>query len=129
MATHHGKEGLIKVGADTIGEVTGFTIETTADVVEDTSLTDATKSFLTGRTSFSGSIEMHYDEGDTVQQTLLAGTAITFVFQPEGATTGDETLTGACLVTGMSISNAMDGVVSRTVTVQGTGALTIGTAS
>ncbi len=128
MATHHGKEGLIKVGADTIGEVTGFTIETTADVVEDTALTDATKSFLTGRTSFSGSIEMHYDEADTVQTTLLAGAAITFIFQPEGATTGDETLSGACVVTGMSISNAMDGVVSRTVTVQGTGALTIGTA-
>ena len=129
MATHHGKEGLIKVGVDTIGEVTGFTIETTADVVEDTALTDATKSFLTGRTSFSGSIEMHYDEADTVQATLLAGTSITFIFQPEGATVGDETLSGACVVTGMSISNAMDGVVSRTVTVQGTGALTIGTVS
>jgi len=45
MATHHGKEGLIKVGSDTIGEVTGFTIETTADVVEDTALTDAAKTF------------------------------------------------------------------------------------
>ena len=43
-----------------------------ADVVEDTALTDATKSFLAGRTSFSGTLEMNYDETDSPQQTLTA---------------------------------------------------------
>jgi len=50
MATHHGKEGVVKAGGTAIGELTGFTLETTADVVEDTQLSDATKSFLAGRT-------------------------------------------------------------------------------
>ena len=45
MATHHGKEGVVKAGGTGIGELTGFTLETTGDVVEDTALTDATKSF------------------------------------------------------------------------------------
>jgi len=124
MATHHGKEGVVTAGGTAIGELTGFTIETTGDVVEDTSLSDSTKSFLAGRTSFSGTLEMHYDEADAQQETLTAGSSISFVLLPEGNDTGDQSFTGTGIVTGMSINNAMDGVVSRSVTFQGTGALT-----
>ena len=124
MATHHGKEGVVTAGGTAIGELTGFTIETTGDVVEDTSLSDSTKSFLAGRTSFSGTLEMHYDEADAQQETLTAGSSISFVLLPEGNTSGDQSFTGTGLVTGMSINNTMDGIVSRSVTFQGTGALT-----
>jgi hypothetical protein len=124
MATHHGKEGVVTAGGTAIGELTGFTIETTGDVVEDTQLSDSAKSFLAGRTSFSGSLEMHYDEADAQQETLTAGSSISFVLLPEGNDTGDQSFTGTGIVTGMSINNAMDGIVSRSVTFQGTGALT-----
>jgi len=127
MATHHGKEGVVTVGGTEMGEVTSFTLETTGDVVEDTALTDATKSFVTGRTSFSGTIEMHFDETDAQQETLLAGASISFVLLPEGNASGDASYTGTGIITGMSINNAMDAIVSRTVTFQGTGALTVGT--
>jgi hypothetical protein len=127
MATHHGKEGVVTVGGVAVGELTSFTLETTGDVVEDTALTDGTKSFVTGRTSFSGTLEMHFDETDSPQETLLAGASISFVLLPEGNTAGDASYTGTGLVTGMSINNSMDAIVSRTVTFQGTGALTIGT--
>jgi len=127
MATHHGKEGVVTVGGTAVGELTSFTLETTGDVVEDTSLSDATKSFVTGRTSFSGSLEMHFDESNTEQETLIAGASISFVLLPEGNTSGDASYTGTGIVTGMSINNSMDAIVSRTVTFQGTGALTIGT--
>ena len=127
MATHHGKEGVVTVGGSEMGEVTSFTLETTGDVVEDTALTDATKSFLAGRTSFSGTIEMHFDETDTQQETLLAGASIAFVLLPEGNTAGDASYSGTGIVTGMSINNSMDAIVSRSVTFQGTGTLTIGT--
>ena len=124
MATHHGKEGVVTAGGTAIGELTGFTIETTGDVVEDTQLSDSTKSFLAGRTSFSGTLEMNYDEADAQQETLTAGSEISFVLLPEGNTSGDQSFTGTGIVTGMSINNAMDAVVSRSVTFQGTGALT-----
>jgi hypothetical protein len=124
MATHHGKEGVVTAGGTAIGELTGFTIETTGDVVEDTQLSDSAKSFLAGRTSFSGSLEMHYDEADAQQETLTAGSSISFVLLPEGNDSGDQSFTGTGIVTGMSINNAMDGIVSRSVTFQGTGALT-----
>ena len=127
MATHHGKEGVVTVGGTAMGEVTSFTLETTGDVVEDTALTDATKSFVAGRTSFSGTIEMHFDETDAQQETLTAGSSISFVLLPEGNTTGDASYTGTGIITGMSINNSMDAIVSRTVTFQGTGSLTVST--
>ena len=127
MATHHGKEGVVTAGGTGIGELTGFTLETTGDVVEDTALTDATKSFVAGRTSFSGTLEMHFDETDSPQTTLTAGSSIAFILLPEGNASGDRSFTGTGIVTGMSVNNSMDAIISRTVTFQGTGALTIGT--
>ncbi len=127
MATHHGKEGVVTVGGTGVGELTSFTLETTGDVVEDTALTDATKSFVAGRTSFSGTLEMHFDETDSPQTSLVAGASISFVLLPEGNASGDRSFTGTGIVTGMSVNNSMDAIVSRTVTFQGTGALTIGT--
>tara|TARA_A100001201_G_scaffold84026_1_gene74557 strand:+ start:1650 stop:2036 length:387 start_codon:yes stop_codon:yes gene_type:complete len=127
MATHHGKEGVIKVGSDVAGEVTGFTLETTGDVVEDTQLSDAAKSFIAGRTSFSGSIDMNYDETDTAQENLTVGSSVSFTVLPEGNTSGDQSFTGSGIVTSMGITNGMDAVVTRTVNFQGSGALTKGT--
>ena len=127
MATHHGKEGVVTAGGTAVGELTGFTIETTADVVEVTALTDATKSFVAGRTSFSGTLEMHFDETDTPQTNLTAGSSLAFILLPEGNSSGDRSFTGTGIVTGMSVNNSMDAIISRTVTFQGTGALTIGT--
>ena len=124
MATHHGKEGVVTAGGTGVGELTSFTLETTGDVVEDTALTDATKSFVAGRTSFSGTLEMHFDETDTPQTTLVAGASIAFILLPEGNSSGDRSFTGTGIVTGMSVNNSMDAIVSRTVTFQGTGALT-----
>ena len=127
MATHHGKEGVVTLGGTGVGELTGFTLETTGDVVEDTALTDATKSFVAGRTSFSGTLEMHFDETDSAQTQMTAGASLTFKLLPEGSSSGDRKFEGSGIVTGMSVNQPMDGIVARSVTFQGTGALTIGT--
>ena len=78
MAVHHGKEGEVVVGGSAVGELTSFTLETTGDVVESTQMSDGAKSFIAGRTSFSGTLEMHFDEADSVQTQLTAGASITF---------------------------------------------------
>lgn len=127
MAVHHGKEGEVVVGGSAVGELVSFTIETTGDVVESTKMADASKTFIAGRTSFSGSLEMHFDEADSVQTQLTAGASITFKLLPEGSSTGDRKFEGASVITGMSVSQPLDGIVTRSVTFQGTGALTIGT--
>ena len=127
MATHHGKEGVVTVGGSAIGNVTGYTIDTTHDTVEDTSLEDSNKSYLVGRGTFTASIDMNYDETDAQQASLTTGSSLSFVFLPEGNSSGDESLSGTGIVTGMSIGLTLDGVTTRAVSLQGTGGLTIGT--
>ena len=127
MAVVHGKEGLVKAGGTAIGDLTGFTLETTGDVVESTALSDSDKSFTAGRTSFSGSLDMNFNRANAPQATLLAGSSIAFILYPEGATSGDRTYTGSGIITGMSTANAMDGMVTRSVTFQGNGTLTVST--
>ena len=127
MATHHGKEGVITIGGTTLNNATGFTVDTTHDVVEDTALGSSMKSFLVGRGSFTFSIDMNFDETDSGQTALVQGAELTFAFLPEGNDSGDRKFSGTGIVTGMSVGVTLDGVTTRTVSGQGTGGLTIGT--
>ena len=125
MATHLGKEGTVQVGSNAIGEIRSFSIDETIDTVEDTSMGDASKSYLASIKDFSGSVDVLYDETDTNGQTALAvGSSVTLNFAPEGSDSGDVKLTGTAIVTGKSITSTFDGLVESTITVQGTGGLT-----
>ena len=48
-------------------------------------------------------------------------------FMPEGSGSGEQKLSGSGIVTGMSVGVTLDGVTTRTVSLQGNGGLTIGT--
>ena len=127
MATHHGKEGVVTIGGTTLGNATGFTVDTTHDTVEDTALGSSMKSFLVGRGTYTASIDMNFDETDSGQTALVQGAELTIAFLPEGNASGDRKFSGNGIVTGMSVSVPLDGVITRTVSVQGNGGLTIGT--
>ena len=122
MATHVGTSGVVKVGSDTVAEVTGFTIDETNDTVEDTSLTDTAKTYIALRKDATGTIECHWDETDSSGQgALTVGASVTLNLYPEGADSADTYYTGTALVTGVSQNVSMDGVIARTITVQFSG--------
>ena len=127
MATPHGKDAVVHIGGTNIGQATGFTIDTTHDVVEDTALGDSMKSFITGRGSFTASIDMNFDDDDSAQGSLVQGASVSVEFMPEGSGSGEQKLSGTGIVTGMSVGVTLDGVTTRTVSLQGSGGLTIGT--
>ena len=127
MATHHGKDAVVHIGGTNIGQATGFTIDTTHDVVEDTALGNLMKSFITGRGSFTASIDMNFDDDDSAQGSLVQGASVSVEFMPEGSGSGEQKLSGTGIVTGMSVGVTLDGVTTRTVSLQGSGGLTIGT--
>ena len=127
MATHHGKDAVVHVGGTSIGKATGFTVDTTHDIVEDTALGSSMKSYLAGRGTFTASIDMNFDDDDTAQGTLVQGSSLSFEFMPEGSGSGEQKLSGTGIVTGMSLGVTLDGVTTRTVSIQGSGGLTIGT--
>jgi predicted secreted protein len=124
MATHTGSEGTIKVGANTVGELRSFTLETTAETIEDTSMGDTNRSYKVGLKSFTGSASLFWDEVDTGQTAIVVGTEITLNVYPEGASSGDTYYSGTAIVTGRTIASSFDGMVEAEVSFQGTGALT-----
>jgi hypothetical protein len=128
MATFKGSDGVVKAGGNAIAEIRSFSVEQTADTIEDTKMGDTARTYKSSLTSFTASIDALFDDTDTAQTAMTIGAELAFLFQPESDDTGDYQLSGTGIVTGISQSQSYDGLVERSFTVQGTGALTIGTA-
>lgn len=129
MATHKGSEGTVHVGANAIAEIRSYSIEETADTLEDTSMGDTARTYKSSLTSFSGSVDVFWDETDTNGQgALTIGSEVTLNIYPEGDDTGDSYYTGTAIVTGVTRSASFDGLVEASISVQGTGALDPATA-
>lgn len=124
MATHTGSEGTVKIGSDTLGEIRSYSIESTGETIEDSTMGDAARTYKAGLTTFTASFEVYFDETDTAQNAVDAGASITFSVYPEGETAGDTYYTGSGIVTGRSITASFDGMVEMSLSVQGSGALT-----
>ena len=128
MATHTGSEGTIKVATTTVGELRSYSLEQTADTIEDTSMGDTSRTYKSALKGWSGSASLFFDEADAGQLLLVLGTEIALKVYPEGASSGDKYYYGQAIITGSNISASFDGMVEAEVTFTGTGALTLGTA-
>ena len=125
MATHKGSEGTVKVGSNAVAEIRSYSLEESADTLEDTSMGDSARTYKSSLTSFSGSLDVFWDETDVDGQGALSiGSEVTLNVYPEGDTTGDTYYTGSAIVTGVSRSAAFDGLGEASISVQGNGALT-----
>ena len=125
MATHKGSEGLVKIGSNTVAEVTGFSFDETADTIEDTELSDSARTYVTDYTSSSGSVDCMWDETDTTGQgAMTIGSSVTLNLYPEGADAGDTYYSVTALITGITRANAMGSMVTASFSFQGSGAVT-----
>ena len=141
-----GKAGLLQIG-DSGGstpvdllELTSYTIDTTQDTAETTAMgAGFARTYTPTLNGFSGSADFNLesDAGVSVPQYTdierldfatdrTVGSILLF---PEGSTAGNAKITGDVVITGMSITGSFDGIVTGSVTFQGTGALTYGTAT
>ena len=125
MAVHKGSEGTVKVGANAIAEIRSYSIEETSDTLETTTMGDSARTYTPNLTSWSGSVDVYWDETDTTGQgALTVGAEITLNVYPEGDTSADTYYTGAAIVTSVTKNASFDGLVEASISVQGTGALT-----
>ena len=125
MANHTGQSGLVKLGTDSVGSVTGFSLDTTGDVIESSNLGSTARTYMAGRTSFTASVDANFDEGDSSGQlALTVGSTVALKLYPEGADSGDYYWSGSAIVTGESHSVTMDDLIKSSMTLQGSGALT-----
>jgi hypothetical protein len=128
MASHIGRDGVVQVGSTAIAEVKSFSLDESAEQVETTSMTDTARAYKVTVTSWSGSVDVFWDETDTAGQgALTVGAEVTLKVMPEGAASGATFYTGTCQVTSISRSASFDGMVEATISVTGNGALTSAT--
>jgi len=133
MATYTGENGKVEITAEdsagtvTVAEVRSWTVEHTKDVVEDTVMGDAARTYKSGLHQFSGSMEVVYDDGHTAATNAFDPAqdgALSVEFYPNS--TSGEKFSGSVIVTSVSRTASFDDLVTATVNFQGTGALTIG---
>lgn len=130
MANHTGVDGVVKVGTNSVAEVRNWSINETADTIEDTTMNDTSRTYQAGLKGWSGSLTAFWDEADTNGQVALTvGSSATLNLYPEGATTGDIYYSGTAIVNSIGVAVPTNGMVERTIGFQGSGALTIGTAA
>lgn len=127
MSQTTGREGLVKIGSDIVGELKGYGYDETAETYGTNEATINTPApaltFEAGATSWTGSMDVLWDEADTAQAALTIGASVTVVFYPEGEATGDVTKTGTAIITTVGVAGAVDGMTTRTFSLQGSGAL------
>ena len=133
MATATGSSGVVKIAVNdgtvaVVGEVRSFSIETSADTIEDSVIGDTERTYKAGLESSTVSIECYWD-GSDAQQLVLDGRAdIDFEIYPTGTATGEKYYSGDGIVTSKSISTSFDGMVEASFSIQVSGAVTEATA-
>ena len=128
MAVHTGSAGVVKISSNVVAEVTAFTMETTADVIESTQLSDTNKTYEVSRKGGTVTVECAWDETDSNGQIVLQeATGVTLLLYPEGSDSGDTYYSGSAIINSIGVSQAHDGLVERSFGFQVSGALTITT--
>ena len=128
MANHTGVSGIVKVGSNTVAELRSFTIDTTAELIEDTTLTDSSRTYQFGKKGATVSAECWWDETDTNGQiAIIEGSQVALNLYPEGADSGDYYYSGTWLIGSNSVSIPTDGIIEASFNATLTGDLTRGT--
>tara|TARA_R100000734_G_scaffold19025_1_gene17569 strand:- start:973 stop:1374 length:402 start_codon:yes stop_codon:yes gene_type:complete len=129
MATYTGENGSVKVddsagSLQTIAEVRSWTLDHTKDVIEDTVMGDAARTYKSGLHQFTGTMEVVYDDNANNDPAFnpASDTSLTVEFFPN--TSSGTKFTGEVIVTSVSRNASFDDLVTATVNFQGTGALT-----
>ena len=138
MAILTGNNGVLKLDATvggavaTIAAVRNFSIELTRDTIENTTMGQDTRSYVTGLSTWSGSADIYYDSAASTGHL-----AVHTVLNPTSGTVGSSTLTfegyladtagkfsGEVIITGFTVNSSMDGMVEASISFQGNGTVT-----
>jgi len=131
MASYEGSNGSVKVldGTGTltaIAQVRSWNISHSRDTVEDTSMGDSFRTHKKGLQSWSGSMDIIFDdqEGAEVQASLNPNTdtVITAEWYPDASVVATK-FSGTIIVTEYAVTASYDGLVTASVSFSGTGAL------
>jgi hypothetical protein len=130
VAKGHSKDAVFRLGGVDITSVTGVTLSVDGQVADITTLNDDYKAYVRGQVDATLSVEGVYDDPE-VGGSILAyaeGTAIPWIYYPQGTAAGKRRFSGTGLVTTHDIPAAMDAAVTYSFNVQNSGTISSGTA-
>ena len=127
MATSLGKAGYLLITAVTAVELRNYTLSQTTDTTEDTVIGDDWKTRKATLRDWNVTASLYWDPTDPGQAAAATGvdggTAVTVQLYPAGNGSGATYYTGTAIVTDLGASASHDGMVERSFSCQGTGAL------
>jgi hypothetical protein len=129
MAVHAGKAGVVKAGSDAVGEVRSWTIEEAGETADGTAMGATWRTNVATLRSWTGSLTCWFDDADAGQTALVSGATVALEVMPTGETAGEAVYSGNAIITAVSRTAAVDGVIEATFSFTGDGALTVGTVS
>ena len=121
MAVHSGKNGKVKVGANTVLKTRRWSIRETVSTDDTTAQGDTSQNHVVGIPGWSGSIDVLHDPADTTgQEALTIGASVTLGLYSDGDATGKKYYSGTATITDISVDAPM-GAVTRSLTILGNG--------
>lgn len=127
MAKVVARNGVVKIGANTVAQVIGFSMDEAMTPIDDSDLNDQEMTYVAGDITRTAAVECMWDKADTTGQGAMdIGASVSLVLQREGDTSGDETLTMNALVTSKQTANAKGAMVTQNFGLQVSGAVTEG---
>lgn len=133
MATTTGSSGVVKLqvagtSVAVIGEVRSYTLDGSADTIEDSVMGDTARTYKAGLENSTVTLECYWDDSDAQQLVIDNRASLDFEIYPTGTGTGEKYYSGTGLVTAKSITAAFDGMVEASFSIQVSGAVTEATA-
>ena len=128
MSVHHGKDGVVKQGSNTIASVTSWKMSRKAATADKSALGDTYESHIIGLLSGDGSVDCLLDPSDTAQEALTIGASVTLNLYPQGTTTGLKYLTFTASITGIDDSGTLTDTSKRSFTFKANGTISWSTA-
>lgn len=132
MTTFSGNDGVVKIGSNTVAEVTAWEVEESVSPYEDTAMGDTWRSHRAGSgfKEWTAKVTCWWDDTDTNgQEGMTLGASVSLKLYTEGDSASDDEITGTASVTKIGVSVNKDGIVTREFELMGNGTLTHGTVS
>jgi len=133
MATTKGSSGVVKLAVSggsvaAMGEIRSFTLDETADTIEDSVMGDSARTYVSSLTTATLSVDVYWDDADAVQLVMDAAADLDWELYPTGTGTGEKYYSGSGILTSKSLTASFDGMVEGSFALQVSGTVTEATA-
>lgn len=122
MPFYQGRDGVVKIGTDTVGHVQSWNVDETADEVRGWGMGDTYDTGFATIARWSGSVEVYID-GTDPSDALAIRDEVAVEFYPGGEASGNVYLSGTAQVLSLARSSSKGGIPMLTINLTGRGAL------